>query len=74
MAEDLEREIAWLRQHIDKLQEITKTNGLIIRMLSLLTRMVLAQAKMAAEAGDDLDDVQRQWDERLRAWQTENGS
>ncbi|HLQ35001.1 MAG TPA: hypothetical protein VK457_20125 [Chloroflexota bacterium] len=74
MAEDLEREIAWLRQHIDKLQEITKTNGLIIRMLSLLTRMVLAQAKMAAEAGDDLDDVQRQWDERLRAWQAENGS
>jgi len=74
VAEDLEREIAWLRQHIDKLQEITKTNGLIIRMLSLLTRMVLAQAKMAAEAGDDLDDVQRQWDERLRAWQTENGS
>jgi hypothetical protein len=74
VAEDLEREIAWLRQHIDKLQEITKTNGLIIRMLSLLTRMVLAQAKMAAEAGDDLDDVQRQWDERLRAWQAENGS
>jgi hypothetical protein len=70
MPEDssLAGEIAFLRLRIRRAAENERVNdALLLRMLSLLTRMVAAQTKLADEAPDDLAALNELVRQRLAA-------
>ena len=63
--DSLSAEIAFLRLRICKLAGEDLDDGLLVRMLALLTRMVAAQVKLGEQGPDDLAQLNELVRQRL---------